>query len=65
MKLTKATVRTMIELEKKYHLLSGDMVWQEQLMEIQDEILNAMSETANGDRVLVTKLKKDLPYIFT
>ncbi len=64
MKLTVATVKTLIDLEKKYQLLSGDRLGQDELFEMQDELTKEMVECASNNQALIKTLSKELPYLF-
>ena len=56
---------TVVELEKKAYLLSGDMIHdQEHLYEIQEVLCNMMVESANKNAGIGEILRKELPYLF-
>lgn len=59
------TVEFFMKLEKDFHLLSGDMIDQEDLFEIQEriceEIVNAVNADKTGHGV---KLLATVPYLF-
>ena len=64
MKINKNTINTLIELEKKYGILSQDHIDQEKLFEMQDELSKSIADIACEDLSVAKKLKKELPFLF-
>jgi len=61
--LNRKAVLFLINLEKKYNILSGDMLDQNSLFEVQQEILQEMVEHTRSTASPVD-LSKELPYLF-
>jgi len=56
---------TLLELEKKYNLLSCDMIHnQVDLYDIQETLTDLLAESAGTDQRKIKKLGKELPYLF-
>lgn len=59
------TVDAFVKLEQKYHLLSSDMIDQEELFDIQFQITDMMVQSANADKTgHGHRLLSMLPYLF-
>ena len=67
MKLNVKTVRMLIDLEKRYGLLSRDMIHQEDLFAMQDELMQEIITTLNTtrDEKLLDYVLKKTPYLIS
>lgn len=57
----KEILQKLVLLERKYRLLSGDLIYQDDLFAVQEELCEMMAKIANDTQ---TDLAKHLPYLF-